>query len=120
MFFYPGAPPDLILFPGVSLMKIQEYGIYLRQLDDYKCPRCGDHLERRPRRLWQKAVSFAVPLRHYKCSGCNRRFFALSPRWNRMPIVEKAARFIATVAVLLAALLASIVVLWQIMIRIMA
>lgn len=100
-------------------MKFQGFHIHLRRLDDHRCPRCGDRLERRPRRLWQKAVSFAVPLRHYKCQGCNRRFFAFSLRWNRMHIVEKAVRFIATVAVLLVALLASLIVLWQIMIRIM-
>ena len=99
------------------MLKIQEYRIYLRQLDDHKCPRCQEHLERRPRRLWQKAVSFALPLRHYKCSGCNRRFFAFSPRWNRMPVVEKFLRSLATVVVLLAVLFGSLGLLLTILLR---
>ncbi|MGB9906129.1 MAG: hypothetical protein ACPLRR_01935 [Candidatus Saccharicenans sp.] len=100
-------------------MKIQSFRIYLHRLDDNQCPRCGDHLDRRPRLLWQKAVSFALPLRHYKCSGCNRRFFAFSPRWNRMNIVEKFLRVVATVVVLLVALLASMIIIWEIMSRLM-
>ncbi|RFT14796.1 MAG: hypothetical protein OP8BY_2373 [Candidatus Saccharicenans subterraneus] len=101
-------------------MKIQNFHLHLRRLDEHKCPRCGEQLERRPRRLWQKAVSFALPLRHYRCDGCNRRFFAFSPRWNRMHIAEKFVRSLATVAVLLIVLFASLILLWEIMIRLMA
>ena len=101
-------------------MNIQGFHIHLRRLDDHRCPSCGEHLDRRPRRLWQKAVSFALPLRHYRCNGCNRRFFAFSPRWNRMNIVEKFVRSLATVAILLTALFASLIILWEIMLRVMA
>lgn len=83
-------------------MKIQEYRIYLRYLDDHKCPDCGEKLERRPRRLWQKLVSFALPLRHYKCSGCYQSFFAFSPLWKQTPVAEKIIRLLATAVVLLA------------------
>ncbi|MBC7350115.1 MAG: hypothetical protein H5U05_09105 [Candidatus Aminicenantes bacterium] len=100
-------------------MKIQNFRIYLRQLADHQCPRCGDRLNRRPRLLWQKAVSFALPLRHYKCSGCSGRFFAFSPRWNRMNVVEKFLRAVATVVVLLVALFASLIIVWEIMVRLM-
>ncbi|MCX8159712.1 MAG: hypothetical protein N3G18_02120 [Candidatus Saccharicenans sp.] len=101
-------------------MKIQEFRISLRYLYDHKCPCCGENLERRPRRLWQKAVSFALPLRHYKCSDCNRRFFAFSPRWKRMHLVEKFLRSLATAVILLLFLFASLVMLWEIMVRILA
>ncbi|MDI6846491.1 MAG: hypothetical protein QME28_10205 [Candidatus Saccharicenans sp.] len=89
-------------------MKIKGVRIYLRQLGDHKCPCCGEHLERLPRRLWQKALSFALPLRHYDCDGCERRFFAFSPCWNKMSIIEKSLRVLATVAVILAAIVISI------------
>ena len=101
-------------------MNIQGFRIHLRQLDDHRCPRCGEQLDRRPRRLWQKAVSFALPLRHYRCSGCNRRFFAFSQRWNRMNILEKFVRSLATVAILLIVLFASLIILWEIMLRVIA
>lgn len=101
-------------------MKIQGFLVYLRRLDGHKCPLCGEQLARRPRRLWQKALSFALPLRHYRCDGCNRRFFALSPRWNRMHVVEKFLRSLATVAVLLLFLFASVIIIWEIMINIIA
>lgn len=93
-------------------MKVQGFRIYLRRLDDHKCPRCGERLERRPRRLWQKALSFALPLRHYKCgNGCERRFFAFSPRWNRMSIIERSLRVLATAVVILSAIVISIKIL---------
>lgn len=100
-------------------MKIQKFHVYLRPLHGNACPLCGEHLERRPRLLWQKALSFALPLRHYKCSECNRRFFAFSSRWNRMHIVEKIIRVAATVAGLLIALFASLIIIWEIMVRLM-
>ena len=78
------------------MMKIGEFEIYLKAVDDHKCPHCGDALGRRPRRLWQKAVSFAVPLRHYKCQGCYHRFFAMSPRWKQMKRGERWLRVAAT------------------------
>jgi len=101
-------------------MKIQEYRIYLRYLDDHKCPDCGDKLERRPRRLWQKAVSFVLPLRHYKCSNCYHRFFAFSPKWRKMPVYEKALRIIATAVVLIAIIFISLRILVSLLVSIMA
>ncbi|MDI6698952.1 MAG: hypothetical protein QME85_08455 [Candidatus Saccharicenans sp.] len=89
-------------------MKIKGIRIYPRQLGDHECPHCGQRLERRPRRLWQKAVSFVLPLRHYECDGCSRRFFAFSPRWNSMSIIEKSLRVLATAAVILAVIVISI------------
>jgi hypothetical protein len=77
-------------------MKIGEFEIYLKAVEDHKCPLCGDGLDRRPRRLWQKAVSFAVPLRHYKCGACYQRFFALSPSWKQMNKGERWLRVAAT------------------------
>lgn len=84
-------------------MKINNELIYLHQLDDHKCPRCSEPLDRLPRRLWQKMVSFALPFRHYQCSGCNRHFLALSPSWNGLPVVEKILRITVTILVFLAA-----------------
>ncbi len=113
IFSCSGSPPGLSPLRGVSSMKIQGFRIYLRRLDDQKCPLCGERLERRPRRLWQKAVSFALPLRHYKCeNGCERRFFAFSSCWNRMSIIERSLRLLATVAIIIVA----IVVLMKILI----
>ena len=78
------------------MKKIGEFEIYLKPLEDHKCPHCGEKLSRRSRRLWQKAVSFAVPLRHYKCGGCYHRFFALSPSWKQMKKGERWWRVAAT------------------------
>ena len=101
-------------------MIIQEYRIHLRYLDDHKCPGCAEKLERRPRCLWQKAVSFALPLRHYKCSACYQRFFAFSPAWNQMPFLEKGLRLLVTVVVLLTAVALFFAVLFRILFQIMA
>ncbi|MGQ9802174.1 MAG: hypothetical protein ACUVRL_11005 [Candidatus Saccharicenans sp.] len=83
-------------------MKIQGYHIYLRQLQDHQCPRCEEYLNRYPLPGWQKLVSLILPLRHYKCSGCNRHFLAFSPRWNRLNILEKFMLVTATVLYLVA------------------
>jgi len=83
-------------------MKIQKYEIYLRPLDDQKCPDCGEKVSRRRRTLWMKLFSFALPLRQYKCSGCYHRFFAFSPTWKQMNPVEKILRLLTTAVVLLA------------------
>jgi DNA-directed RNA polymerase subunit RPC12/RpoP len=83
-------------------MKIQKYEIYLKPLDDHKCPDCGERVERRRRHLWQRAVSFALPLRNYQCTRCYRRFFAFSPLWKQMKPAEKILRVLATGVVLLA------------------
>ncbi|MBC7361732.1 MAG: hypothetical protein H5U06_05545 [Candidatus Aminicenantes bacterium] len=101
-------------------MKIQEYRIYLRPLDDHKCPDCGEKVSRRPRTLWQKLFSFALPLRHYKCNGCYHRFFAFSPTWQKMPIPEKILRIFTTAVVLLAVIFISFKILFSVLASIMA
>jgi DNA-directed RNA polymerase subunit RPC12/RpoP len=83
-------------------MKIQGFRIYLHPLVDHKCPECGEKVERRPRRLWQKLLSIALPLRHYKCTVCYHHFFAFSPSWKQTSSFEKILRLLATATILLA------------------
>jgi hypothetical protein len=83
-------------------MKIQKYEIYLRPLDDHKCPDCGEKVSRHGRTFWMKLFSFALPLRHYQCTVCYHQFFAFSPTWKQMNPAEKIIRLLTTAVVLLA------------------
>lgn len=79
-------------------MKIGRDRIIIKALSGRDCPDCGEKLERIPRRLWQKSVSFALPFRHYRCTGCYHEFFALSSSWRKSPLYERVFRVLFTVA----------------------
>ncbi|MBC7363596.1 MAG: hypothetical protein H5U07_03495 [Candidatus Aminicenantes bacterium] len=82
-------------------MKIGRELVLLRPLKDHACPDCGEKVERLRRSYWQKLVSFALPFRHYRCTGCYHEFFALSPSWNKMPRTERLLRLLATLFIFL-------------------
>jgi len=75
--------------------------VYLRPLVNHECPDCGEKVERRPRKFWQRLLSIALPLRHYKCPACYERFFAFSPSWEHASSLEKTLRLLATAAIIL-------------------
>jgi len=82
-------------------MKGASTNIYLKPLEDHKCPYCGEKVSRKRRSAWQKVVFFALPLRHYTCDVCQKEIFAFSPSWRMMNSTEKVLRIMATVFVLL-------------------
>lgn len=80
-------------------MKIGRDRIIIKALSGRDCPECGEKLERISRLMWQKSVSFVLPFRHYRCTGCYHEFFALSPSWRKSPLYERVFRVLFTVAV---------------------
>ncbi|MDD8032050.1 MAG: hypothetical protein PHQ25_08690 [Acidobacteriota bacterium] len=101
-------------------MRINRCKIYLHPVYHHQCPLCREKLERKPRTLWQRAVSFALPLRHYECDGCGQILFAFSPYWTELPIFERVLRIAATAVILLAAVVVFFVILFYIFSMIMA
>lgn len=105
---------------GRGMMKISHYLVYLKPAENHTCPLCQEKLERRQRPLWQRLISFAVPFRHYQCSGCYKQFLAISSSWKKVPAVERALRILVTAAAFLLAVLVFFKILIMIFTSIMA